>query len=543
MKKFRKTVDKGIAYFKRNGAGGFVRRLIRKIELLRPVNYPEWLKKHSAPRKELAWQRTHIPDGFPKIGVYIAGDGDQVAYGKTVDSLEKQSYQGFELYTPAQKVSGKYLLILKAGTLAEPDMLYTFASAIQKYPQGELLYSDHDELREGVRGTCNPQCKPEFDLYYLRSRNYIGDAFMVSAALAGRIGLPDEKKRDAVFYDYLLRCAEKTQQVIRIPRILFHELPGQRNVQEEKMALEEHYCRLSIPAKVKIQKEDGIYAAEYQYKDAPLVSVIIPNKDNEEQLLECVESILKEGGYDNLEILIVENNSEQESTFRCYEELQKKDSRVRVMVWQGSFQYSKMNNDAAREAKGEYLLFLNNDTKVKRPGCLAEMMNVGRCPDVGAVGAGLYYGDHTIQHAGVVIGYGGVAGHAFEGMPEEQYKKLPFASAHRQVSAVTAACMLVRREAFEAAGGFCEELKVAYNDVDLCLSIREKGWKVIYCPQAELYHYESQTRGLEMTTEKAKRVLGEQAFFQKKWQKQLKAGDSCYNPNLTLESSDFSLKR
>lgn len=543
MKKFRKTVDKGIAYFKRNGAGSFVRRLIRKIELLQPVNYTRWLKKHSASRKELAWQRTHIPDGFPQIGIYIAGNGDQEAYGKTAGSLEKQSYQGFELYTPGQKIGEKYLLILRAGTLAEPDMLYAFASAIQKYPQGELFYSDHDEICKGARSTCNPQCKPEFDLYYLRSWNYIGDAFMVSAALAGRIGLPEERKGDAAFYDYLLRCAEKTQQVIRIPRILFHELPGRRNVQEEKLALEEHYRRLSVPAKVKIQKKNGIYAAEYQYEDVPLVSVIIPNKDNKEQLSECVESILKEGGYDNLEILIVENNSEQESTFRCYEELQKKDSRVRVLEWHESFQYSKMNNDAAREAKGDYLLFLNNDTKVKRPGYLAEMMNIGRRPDVGAVGARLYYGDNTIQHAGVVIGYGGVAGHAFEGMPEEQYQKLPFASALRQVSAVTAACMLVRREAFEAAGGFCEELKVAYNDVDLCLSIRERGWKVIYCPQAELYHYESQTRGLEMTTAKAKRVLGEQALFQEKWRKQLKEGDSCYNPNLTLESSDFSLKR
>lgn len=543
MNKLRKTVDKGIAYLKRNGAGGFVKRLIRKLGLLRPVNYPKWLKRHSVSHKELAWQRTHIPADFLQMGIYIAGNGDQAAYAKTVDSLEQQSYRGFALHTPGQKIGEKYLLILKAGTLAEPDMLYAFASAIQKYPQGELFYSDHDEIRKGARSTCNPHCKPEFDLYFLRSWNYIGDAFLVSTALAGRVGLPDERKGDAVLYDYLLRCAEKTQRVIRIPRILFHELPGRRNAQEEKLALEEHYRRLSIPAKVKIQKKNGIYAAEYRYGDTPLVSVIIPNKDNKEQLLECVESILREGGYENLEILIVENNSEQESTFRCYEELQKQDHRVRVMIWQESFQYSKLNNDAAREAKGEYLLFLNNDTKVKRPGCVAEMMNVGRCPDVGAVGAALYYGDNTIQHAGVVIGYGGVAGHAFEGMTKEQYQKTVYASALRQVSAVTAACMLVRREAFDAAGGFCEELKVAYNDVDLCLSIKEKGWKVIYCPQAELYHYESQTRGLEMTTAKAKRVLGEQAFFQKKWQKQLKEGDTCYSPNLTLESSDFSLKR
>lgn len=543
MNRFRKMLDKGIAYFKRNGLRGFVRRMIRKAVLARPVNYEKWLKKHSASSKELAWQRAHIPEDFPVFDIYITEKAKQAVHDRTVRSLQAQSYQGYELCTSIQGTKAEYVLILRDGTVTEPDMLYTFAQEIRKNPGAELIYADHDEIREAGDKTCNPHCKPEFDLYYLRSQNYIGDAFAVSLNVAEKAGTLDETKEEAAVYDYLLRCAEKTQRAIRIPRILFHEQAGTVNAGKEKQALEEHYRRLSIAANVEIQKNDGIYRTEYLYESEPLVSVIIPNKDNEKQLAECVESVLEQSGYHHIEILIIENNSEKESTFHCYESLQKKDSRVRIVPWKGKFQYSKINNDAVCQAKGEYLLFLNNDTKVKTPGFLAEMMNIGRRPDVGAVGARLYYGDHTIQHAGVILGYGGVAGHAFEGTSGERYENLPFVPALRQFSAVTAACMLVKRTAFEAAGGFSEELGIAYNDVDLCLSIREKGWNVIYCPQAELYHYESQTRGLEMTKEKAKRVLGEQQFFREKWQTQLDQGDGCYNPNLTLESADFSLKR
>ncbi len=543
MKKFRKMADKGIAYLKRNGIRGFAKRMTRKALLSRPVHYGRWLKKHSASPQELKWQRENIPKDFAKIGVIILGTEGSAAYRETLQSLEEQSYRGFEICSACSQPTCGYLLLLEEGTVAQPEALYVFAEEIQKHPQGMLFYSDHDERKAGGGGSENPCCKPEFDLYYLQSKNYIGTAFLVSEGLVQKAGMPDESKQGAVFYDYLLRCAEKTESVIRIPRILFHEPQKSVDTGLEKRALMEHYRRLQVPVRALTEEKRGIYAAQYRYEDGALVSVIIPNKDNEEQLKACVESVLKEGGYENLEILIVENNSEKESTFACYQALERADSRVRVITWQGAFQYSKINNDAARQARGDYLLFLNNDTKVKQSRFLAELMNIGRRPDVGAVGARLSYGDGSIQHGGVILGYGGIAGHAFEGMSGEQYEKLPFVPALRQAAAVTAACMLAKRKAFEMAGGFCEELKVAYNDVDLCLSMREKGWKVLYCPQAQMYHYESQTRGLEMTKEKAQRVLAEQKIFQKRWQKQLEKGDPYYNPNLTLECANFSLKR
>ena len=273
------------------------------------------------------------------------------------------------------------------------------------------------------------------------------------------------------------------------------------------------------------------------------MSVIIPNKDHIEDLRLCVESLLEQGGYEPLEILIVENNSEEEATFQGYEEMKKADERIRLLNWSGVFNYSAINNDAAKKAHGEYLLFLNNDTKIKEPGALRELMDCIQREKAGAVGARLFYGDLTIQHAGVVLGYGGIAGHAFEGMSQTEYENLRYAKVIRQMSAVTAACMLVDRRAFEQIGGFTEKLGVAYNDIDLCMKLRKAGWMILYDPAAQMYHYESQTRGFEMSTEKAERVKREAEYFCQTWKEELHGGDPFYNASLTLEKPDFSLKR
>lgn len=550
---------KGVAYLKRNGVQGFCRRLVRKAALSRPVDYEKWQSSRRASKKELEQQRQHVFAAPVTFGVCVLTEpGEERLKEQTLLSLKRQSYQKYVLMDAADtgenwKTDGDYLLILRAGVTLEAEMLYRFAEAVERHPQTELLYADHDFFVEGERlkkdadpGRCrteDPQCKPSFDPYYLRSRNYIGEAFAVSKELAKKGGLQTAMEKKESVYSFLLRCAEQTENVVRIPRILSHQRRKAGNQEEDIRSLQLHYERLGIRAKVSDTEAADTYVTEYVYENDPKVSVIIPNKDNPQQLKTCVESVIRMSGYENLEILIVENNSQEQETFRCYESLKKEDSRIRVLEWKGVFQYSRINNDAVKEAKGEYLLFLNNDTKVKKEGFLAALMNIGRRPDVGAVGAGLYYEDGTIQHAGVILGYGGVAGHALEGMAKEKYESYPFALAQRQLSAVTAACMLVKRQAFQKVGGFSEELAIAYNDIDLCMNLRKQGWKVIYCPQAELYHYESQTRGLEMTKEKAERVKREQLTFQQNWRRELEEGDPFYSPSLTLELSDYSLER
>ena len=239
----------------------------------------------------------------------------------------------------------------------------------------------------------------------------------------------------------------------------------------------------------------------------------------------------------------MENNSEEEATFDYYRELEASNPKAHVVYWDGIFNYSAINNFGASHAKGEYLLLLNNDTEIISPDCLEQLLGYCMRPDVGAVGARLYYEDDTVQHAGVVIGFGGIAGHCFV-----QQKRDATGYCHRIIcaqdySAVTAACMMVKREAFEKVGGLSEEFQVAFNDIDFCLRLGEAGYLVVYNPYAELYHYESKSRGLEDTPEKVARFNREIASFEKHWGKVLDKGDPYYNPNLTLDSQDFSLKR
>ena len=279
----------------------------------------------------------------------------------------------------------------------------------------------------------------------------------------------------------------------------------------------------------------------YPVKDNPLISIIIPNKDQRDTLKQCLDSVERRSTYQNYEILVVENNSEEAETFAYYEELKQKKN-VRVLTWGGEFNYSAINNFAVREAKGEYLVFLNNDIQVITPGWLEELLANCQRPEVGIVGAKLYYPDDTIQHAGVIIGMGGVAGHAFRGMKRSRTGYLHKASLQMDYSAVTAACMMVERSVFEAIGGFEEALVVAFNDVDLCLRVCQKGYLVVYNPHVELYHYESKSRGADDSKEKVNRFKQETEFMKTRWRDLLKKGDPYYNKNLTLSKWNYSLR-
>ena len=309
-----------------------------------------------------------------------------------------------------------------------------------------------------------------------------------------------------------------------------------------RKAVEEHYKRMGIPARVEMTERPGWYRSRLEIQGNPLISVIIPNKDHTEDLELCLSSMAKRTSYENYEVLVVENNSEEKETFAYYEKLHERYPRVRVLTWGKEFNYSSINNFAAEQAKGEYLLFLNNDVEILTPDWMEEMLGICQQKEVSIVGAKLYYPDDTIQHAGVVLGLGGIAGHVMCRASREDAGYFGRMVSVQEISAVTAACMLVDACDFRAVGGFDESFRVAFNDIDLCMKIRDMGRKIVFTPYAELYHYESKSRGLEDTPEKQYRFEKEITRFREKWEDQLKKGDPYYSPNLSVTEGDCSLR-
>ena len=308
-----------------------------------------------------------------------------------------------------------------------------------------------------------------------------------------------------------------------------------------KRAIEGNLERCGVQAVVSHTKDLGFYQVEYPVQGRPLVSVLIPNKDQKESLKKCLDSVFEKTTYSNYEIIIIENNSTESETFAYYRELQKR-SNVKVITWKEGFNYSAINNFGEKEASGDYLLFLNNDVEVINPRWMEEMLGNCQRPEVGITGAKLYYPDDTIQHAGTIIGIGGIAGHAFLNMPRSRTGYLHKASIQMDLSAVTAACMMMKRSVFEQLGGFEEKLTVAFNDVDLCLRTVQAGYLVVYNPKVELYHYESKSRGSEDNEEKVRRFQSEIEFMRNRWIAILKEGDPNYNKNLTLSKWNYSLR-
>ena len=273
-----------------------------------------------------------------------------------------------------------------------------------------------------------------------------------------------------------------------------------------------------------------------------MVSIVIPNKDHIDNLNQCVQSIYKKSKYRNFEFIVVENNSTEPETFAYYEKMQKKHANFKVVTWEKGFNYSAINNFGVQYASGNYLLFLNNDTEIISETAISELLGCCMRDDVGIVGAKLYFGDDTIQHAGVVVGLSGFAGHVFTGYSKNNYGFMMRARINGNYSAVTAACMMVDRKAFEQVGGFSEDFVVALNDIDFCLKVRELGLLVVFNAFSEWHHYESKSRGYEDTEEKIARFQGEIERFQKKWADILEKGDPYYNPNFGYYQWPFTLK-
>ena len=468
-----------------------------------------------------------------------------------VKNLENQGIAGNSNAALAM-AKGDYVGFLDHDDLLAPNALYEAAAYLEKYPQTDMLYTDEDKVTEDLSVHFQPHLKPDFNLDLLRSNNYICHFLIVKRTLALRAGEFRQEYEGAQDYDFVLRCADQACRIGHVPEILYHWRTSRSSTADNpaskmyaydagKRAIEAHLQRRGEKGEVSLKKDLGFYRVVYPVKKQERISVVIPSKDQWETLKACLDSIREKTTYPDYEIIVVENNSREPETFAYYKTIDGKDN-IRVITWDKPFNYSAINNFGIRHASGQYVICLNNDIQVITGGWMEELLGVCQREEVGVVGAKLYYPDDTIQHAGIVVGIGGIAGSLFVGMKRERSGYLHKASLMQDLSAVTAACMMVKKKAFEEAGGFEEKLAVAFNDVDLCLKIREKGYLVVYDPYVEMYHYESKTRGREDTKEKVRRFQGEIEYMRTRWIGILKEGDPCYNKNLSLAKWNYSLR-
>lgn len=592
-----KLVNKVQNYYKEHGARGVAWRVVEKLTGRRPgaISYEKWISQNTPGEEELDRQRKETFAYMPVFSIVVPlyrtkeeylrelvasvqaqtygswelclsdGSGDASVLGEILDEYSrreprirvvsaKEPLGISENTNEAMKAaSGDYLVFADHDDILSPDALYECARRLNEERDCDVLYSDEDKLSMDGTKRFDPQFKPDFNRDLLRSVNYICHLFVVKKSLADEAGSLDAAYDGAQDHDFILRCTEKAQHICHIPKILYHWRCHQDSTavnQESKLyafeagqrAVQAHLERLGIRGEVSQGEYLGLYRTTYFIEGSPLVSVLIPNKDHAEDLKRCIASLREKSSYQNYEIIIIENNSTENATFACYEELCRMDDRIRIVTWKGHFNYSAINNFGVRYAAGDYLLFLNNDTELIGGDTVKEMLGICARQDVGAVGARLYYGDDTVQHAGVILGMGGIAGHAFAGERRSATGYCRRIICTQDLSAVTAACMMVKRSTFEQVGGFDESLEVTFNDVDLCLKIRGSGKLVVYTPYAELYHYESKSRGAEDSPEKVERFHREIGRFLDKWSGLLEKGDPFYSPNLTLLKPDFSLR-
>ena len=438
------------------------------------------------------------------------------------------------------EVSAEYAYFLEEGTVLHPDAAARMALEMER-GGWDLLYADEKRFTDRPSDADEFLYKPDFSPETLRQGCVTGGFLAFRSAL---LRGTEPLNPGCPAYDLALKLSERTDRIGHVREILSaSRKPGPDETRAMAEALSAHLKRLGLNGEPEGGAVPNTLRIRYAVEGEPQVSILILNRDHARDLSRCVESILRRTTWKNLEILILENGSAEESVFRLYDRLCAGDSRIRVLhTDRDEFNFSALCNEGARQARGAYLLLLNNDTEVISPSWIEEMLMYAQRPDTGAVGAKLYYPDGTIQHGGVLLGVGGVAAHAFRNCDGKSAGMMNRLVTAQEYSAVTGACMMVSAKAWQELGGMDEELKIAYNDVDFCLRAREKGMHVYWTPWAELYHLESKSRGLEDTAEKKERLLSEETAFRKKWQPVLDEGDPFYHPRLTTRKEDFSVK-
>lgn len=586
------NAKKTVRYVKRNGISHLRQHIYMKI-MRSGKPYEEWFEEHKPSEEELQKQRETCFAKKPLISIVVPTYKTPISYlREMIDSVLAQTYDNWELciadgsegdealekelecysardprikYRLLEKnlgiadntngalelASGEYIGLFDHDDMLAPNALYEIVKALQE-KEYDILYTDEDKVDGDGKKHMDPNFKPDFSMDLFRSHNYITHFFVVKKKIVDEIGGFRREFDGSQDYDLMFRCIEKAESIKHIPMILYHWRIHMNSVAGDpaskmyayeagRKAIAEHLKRVGIDAEVEHMGLWGMYHVKYIIHGNPLISIVIPNKDHADDLRRCVESLYKVSQYKNFEIVIVENNSEEKETFSYYEQLTREHDNIRVITWKGDFNYSAINNYGVQETKGEYLLFLNNDTEMISPNALEEMLGCCMREDVGAVGAKLLYEDNTVQHAGVVIGFGDYAGHVNNGIGRDDYGYMVRARINCNYSAVTAACMMTKKTLFHEVGGFDEQFVVACNDVDYCLKLRELNKWIVFNAFAEWYHYESKSRGYENTKAKKKRFDAEVEKFQKKWQNLLTNGDPFYNKNFPVTQDPFTL--
>lgn len=587
------NIKKGILYLRHFGIQGFAVKLTERLDE-GDVDYQEWLKERELTEEERKRQRERNWDQPITISLAVPLYRTPEEYlRQMIESVLAQTYPHWELCiadgsqdggecqrvveeyagkdgriryqmleknlgisgntnAAMQMAKGEFLALFDHDDLLAENALYEVALAVERQPEADVIYTDEDKVTSDLKEYFQPHFKPDFAPDLLCSNNYICHLLTVRTQLAKQVGGMRQEFDGAQDHDFIFRCTEQARRVVHIPKILYHwrihkgstadnPMGKQYAVQAGKRAVEAHLKRMELSGTVEPLKDLGFYRVTYQVQGSPLISIVIPNKDEKEMLERCLDSIRTLSTYENYEILIVENNSVTEEIRDYYKSLEKQ-TNIRVIEWDRPFNYSAINNFGISQARGDYIICLNNDITVISPDWMQKLLANCQRPQVGVTGARLYFPDNTIQHAGIALGIGGVAGSLFVGMDRRRTGYMHKAVIQQNLSAVTAACMMFRKEIWEKAGGFTEELAVAFNDVDLCLKIRELGYLVVYNPDVEMYHYESRTRGPEDTEEKRRRFQREIEYMRTHWIKYLKGGDPYYNCNLSLKQWDYSIK-
>lgn len=588
----KENLKKAVRYFRQNGFFKFAHRLA--LGPSTEITYEQWFINHQPTRDELNEQRNIKFTYSPKISLIVAAYNTPIPFLKEmISSVLDQTYANWELciadgstnngvqnymesnhLTDArikyEKLSdnfgisenmnaalhmatGDYIGFYDHDDLLTPNALYEVVSSLQKkkYP---FIYSDEDKYMTDLKVVKDPHFKSDFNIDLLRSVNYICHFLVVSRELIEKVGSFRKEYDGAQDYDFILRCIEvlKEEEIYHIPKILYHwrmhSSSTASNPQSKlyafeagKRAIQSHLDRLHLSGTVTMQENLGLYRVKYDILRADKISILIPNKDHIDDLEKCIQSVFK-SHYKNFEIIIIENNSTEHTTFDYYHTLENEYDCIKVVYWKDEFNYSAINNFGAQHASGEYLLLLNNDTEMMDEFCLEELLSFCQRKEVGIVGSRLVYDDDTIQHAGVIVGLGGIAGHSFVGEPMNAPGYFGRILCAQDLSAVTAACLMVKKEIFKMVQGLSEDLKVAFNDIDFCLKVREKGYLIVYNPYALLYHYESKSRGAEDSPEKVQRFNNEIHTFRNRWPEILKKGDPYYNPNLAYMGQSYTLK-
>ena len=590
----RFQINRAIEFYKKNGFFKTIKKILSKIrnriftsskqiklDKQENENYKIWIKNNEPDDKEIEEQRNYKFEYEPKISIIVPMYNTKEKYLKElIDSIINQTYKNWELclsdgsdekkdyverlvnvderikykFLNANKgisensnealklATGDYIALLDHDDILPAFSLFEVVKTINTDKEAEFIYTDEDKLLEEKENRMGPHFKQDYAPDTFMSYNYICHFSIFKKNLMERIGGFRKEFDGSQDYDIIFRATEQANRIIHIPKILYHWRINENSValsaeakpyayEAAKKAIKAHLNRIGLNANVEDTRIIGLYKVNYEIVGTTKVSIIILNKDHKKDLKRCIDSILEKTTYENYEIIIVENNSKTKEIFKYYKELEKNEKIKIVEYKEQGFNYSRLNNFGVKNATGDYIVLLNNDTEIITKDWIETM--VGNCQrkDVGIVGAKLLYENDTVQHVGVVLGLTGVAGHVNLGIGADEIGYMGRNIITQNYSAVTGAMLMISKEDYEKIGGLDEEFPVAYNDVDLCLKIRKLGKVVVMNPFVEAYHYESKTRGYEITEEKKRRLEEDTKRLKNKWKDVFEKEDPYFNIN------------